>query len=467
VDISDLINKCGFDAASLLSMQVCPALQSYREIIGVTESESGVFDPERFSSYFNLKPSAEESATSSYVQKESNPENYSNSDAYNFEDDGDDNEYDGGDNGDFGQDEFDEFPAEQHQSTSSVSSARKSMGVNENRRSSIGGVHKIQWASVEENRIDVESRQGPATPQSQGLMESLSGGAGVNPQGVVWDATGITSTNDYSFFDMEVVNKSNSWAGARHWKYATRRQGAQSASLESKEEVVEGEEAINSNSVNAAATKVKTTKTVKDKVIVDFAALTRGDWPSEELLAVSKSSSKSKGDVTRLTAAALEKEALFEEEGGLFLPPDAKLQTSDLCRLMSCNNIIVPPPMLAHVFIKQVASSSSLSKGKSTDVIWGQVRKVVGPSSGGFQPIVNNIQDDYDDDNDGGGDFGEDFCDPDGDDDQGSEVDSLVSRVQQGLQISTEGLLKASRTVEKIDIGYVQVYYSLFLQHVV
>jgi hypothetical protein len=462
VDISDLINKCGFDAASLLSMQVCPALESYREVIGVTESESGVFDPERFSSYFDLKPTSEISATSSYLQKESNLENYSNSDAYNFDDDGDDNEYDGGDNGDFGQDDFDEFPPGQHQSTSSVSSARKSMGVNENRRSSIGGVHKIQWAAIEENRVDVESRQGqgPATPQSQGREDSLSGGAGVNPQGVVWDATGITSTNDYSFFDMEVVNKSNSWAGARHWKYATRRQGAQAASLESQENAVEGEEESKSSPVNAAAIKVKNTKAVKDKVIVDFAALTRGNWPSEELLAVSKSNSKSKGDVTRLTAAALEKETLFEEEGGLFLPPDAKLQTSDLCRLMSCNNIIVPPPMLAHVFIKQVASSSSLSKGKSTDVIWGQVRKVVGPSSGGFQPVIGNVQDDYDD-NDGGGDFGEDFCDPDGDDDQGSEADSLVSRMQQGLHISTEGLLKASRTVEKIDIGCVYIFYFL------
>ena len=34
-------------------------------------------------------------------------------------------------------------------------------------------------------------------------------------------STGITSTNDYSFFDLDVINKSNSWAGARHWKYGT------------------------------------------------------------------------------------------------------------------------------------------------------------------------------------------------------------------------------------------------------
>ena len=100
------------------------------------------------------------------------------------------------------------------------------------------------------------------------------------------------------------------------------------------------------------------------------------------------------GDVTCMTSAALEKEAAAGALGELFLPPDAKLQTSDLCRLMSCTNIIVPPPMLAHAFIKQInsaAAGSSSSRAQNAsrgggsgrnglyasaqgpDVIWGQV----------------------------------------------------------------------------------------------
>ena len=74
--------------------------------------------------------------------------------------------------------------------------------------------------------------------------------------------------------------------------------------------------------------------------------------------------------------------------------------------------------------------------------------------------MINNTRwaNSTDDDNDGGN-FGEDFCDPELDDVvilNREENENDVSDVQRdGLYISTEGLLRATRTVDKIDIGYV------------
>ena len=45
LDISDLIGRCGFDMADLLTMSICPALSSYRETIGIEECYLGAVDP--------------------------------------------------------------------------------------------------------------------------------------------------------------------------------------------------------------------------------------------------------------------------------------------------------------------------------------------------------------------------------------------------------------------------------------
>lgn len=435
IDITDLISRCGFDAASLLSMAICPALLTYREMIGVEESSEGVFDFSEFSTYFPVESNSATFIVDNTANQDNEPETYLNSSMHISGDD-DDNDYDD-DNGetDFGGDSFGDFsPLPQ------VSSARKSMaGIALNRRSSLGGVGKIQWDAASVSEIDiVETAGDPATPGRN------STGSKPTSNAVAWDASGISCSNDYSFFDLDTVNKSNSWAGARHWKYANRRK----ALIPTEKPFVAeeaGEEENESVATKTVASKAKATKGSKEKFSFDFSS----EWPKEELFAVPKKARG--GDVTCLTAAALEKDAAFEEEGGLFLPPDAKLQTSDLCRLMLSPNIIVPPPALAHMFIKQAASSSS--KSKSQDIIWGQARKVPTTTSSVFQPNLD--YDDDDDDNDGGG-FGEDFCDPD-EDEQEHHTDiaeSITEILRDGLYIGGEGLLKATRTVDKIDIGY-------------
>lgn len=456
LDISDLISRCGFDMADLLTMSICPALLSYRETIGIEESLLGAFDPLDFPD-LSSNDAADGDVLSSPVQPESDSSSYINNSDFDYQGAGDDDNDDDDDNneGGYGGDCFADSPVTQPR----LASARKSLRIGLSRRSSIGGpVQKIQW-DMESSRNSA-STGAPATPQSKGKADLSSDSSG-SANSAVWDARGISCSNEYSFFDLDMVNKSNSWAGARHWNYATRRQAASNIELsaEPSSSVDAGdakESAVTTVKQRAAASKAL--KGVKEK----FFLRPMAECPLESLFAIPKAKTRG-ADVTFLTAAALGKEECFAEEGGLFLPPDAKLQTSDLCRLMLCNNIIVPPPLLAHVFMKLAASSSSASssgsKGKGGDVIWGQVRHIpVAASSSTFNSSRELHDDDDDDDgNDGGGYYAEDFCDPDGDE-VSNEVDiteSVAQSMEKGLFISSEGLLRANRTVNKIDIGYV------------
>lgn len=462
LDISDLIGRCGFDMADLLTMSICPALSSYRETTGIEECYLGAVDP---SDFLELLPSgtADGKASSGPAQPESDSSSYINNSDFDYPGgDGDDNDddEDNGD-GDYGGDCFADSPVAQPR----LASARKSLGVGLSRRSSIGGpVHKIQWDT--ESSRNSASTGAPVTPQSKGKVDTSFDSGGTRSS-AVWDARGISCSNEYSFFDLDMVNKSNSWAGARHWNYATRRQAVSNVEvgIESGCSVVAGDGKENAVvAVRERAAASKTPKSVKEK----FFLRPMSECPLESLFAIPKAKARG-ADITCLTAAALLKEEVFAEDGGLFLPPDAKLQTSDLCRLMLCNNIMVPPPLLAHVFMKLTASSSSSgSRGRSGDVIWGQVRHIpVAASSSTFNPSreLNDDDNDDDDDNNEAGYFGEDFCDPDADEviNQVDVTESVAISMEKGLFISSEGLLRANRTVNKIDIGFVPQYLLIFI----
>ena len=488
VDISDLIFKCGFDAQSLLSLTVCPALEGYRRTIGVSETTAGAFDLNDFPAYFPAvlvgppSEATDDTGVSNSAGTAFAPvavgavgtyddTGFDGPDAYG--DDGDDdNDYGGNDN---------DFPSNDGDDAAPYAAAsapsRTSLGAAVARRTTLDAEsHKIQWLA-----------EAPAASDADTGASSSEVDAAAAADAVVWDSAGITSTNDYSFFDLEAISKSNSWAGARHWKYATRKTAAldRVARLPATAEEDEHEEAAAgagegkdgaSSAGGGGEDKTgakKSEKKEKDKFVFDF----RGALVAEDAFAVPSAKSRG-GDVTCLTAAALEKDAAAGAEGALFLPPDAKLQTSDLCRLMMCGNIIVPPPMLAHAFIKQVnaaaASSSSRpaqraartglysSSVQGPDVIWGQVRKVTAPAgatfSGAFGQAAANWgrDDDMGDDHDDhdGGDFGEDFCDGDNDYDGPATTDATSKPEPEGLYINTDALLRAPRMVEKIDIGF-------------
>jgi len=488
VDVSDLIFKCGFDAQSLLSLTVCPALEDYRRTIGISETTAGAFDLNDYPAYFppvSVGPPSQAAEGAVVLTSAGAPlgpvaaggvgayddVGFDGPDAYADDGDDGDNDYGGNDN---------DFPSNDDdgdaQYTGASASSRNTLEAAVARRKTLDAEsHKMQWLA-----------EAPATADADAGAVSSEVDAAAAADAVVWDSAGITSTNDYSFFDLEAISKSNSWAGARHWKYATRKTAAldrvarlpAAAEEDEHEEAGAGaEEGKDGNALAAGGEEKKGTKKgdkkEKDKFVFDF----RCGFVGEDAFAVPAAKSRG-GDVTCLTAAALEKDAAAGAEGVLFLPPDAKLQTSDMCRLMMCGNIIVPPPMLAHAFIKQVnaaaASSSSRpaqravrtglysSSVQGPDVIWGQVRKVAAPAGSTFAGQFgqaapswghdNDVDDDHDDHD--GGDFGEDFCDGDNDYDGPAANNTASQPEPEGLYINTAALLRAPRLVEKIDIGF-------------
>jgi len=160
-------------------------------------------------------------------------------------------------------------------------------------------------------------------------------------------------------------------------------------------------------------------------------------------------------------------------EGAYTLPPDAKLGPKDLCRLFCSPQMIVPPTnMKAIMNPSSSASCGSKIEAMVTghhDIMWGDVHadliaklQNTSSKSTGFK---------NEDDNDCGSDYndGDDnfvYNDEDYDDDDalksvsdnnkevGAVDTNVVGGIQDGLQIRVDGMLQASRKVEKINIGY-------------
>jgi hypothetical protein len=581
VDVSDLIFKCGFTVGDLLPMTVSSALDDYRRDIGIEEQLNGLYDKTKLAGFIAPQPprywmtstSDADAATSTsgeYATMVEGSGDGSGGDDYydandNDDDDGDNDYYDSGDYAD--------------NALSDTHSGGKDLIVTSAQHQHQQQSRKIQWEPIRTslNPSGVNggiagsgSAAGNSTPQSvsasaSGTRKSLEHSASdvLAAAPMLWQSTGVTSTNDYAFYDIDAALKSNSWAGARHWKYATRSRAtvlAASASAaiasaalvnlkknkassvdvvedgdEVENEEVDGDDAVeeeggeeeeeeDDGDVDPKEKKRKATAAAKAKKAKDQFVFNFTEFVSEELFELPKSASattnKGKGgggggsDPTRLTAAALAKEAVAAAQGELFLPPDAKLQTRDLCRLLMTSNIIVPPPMLAHVFLQSTSSSakhrsaahpgstSSFSTSQMEDIIWGQPRKLDGhnTSSTSSSAFSNSLQgyngndigdsgrggtDHYDgDEGDGDGGF---YEDDDGDDDDNSGggygddngnsdpfetsasgfgISGNDSRRSGdpnhagvppvlGLAINTANLLRASRTVAKIDIGYV------------
>jgi hypothetical protein len=174
----------------------------------------------------------------------------------------------------------------------------------------------------------------------------------------------------------------------------------------------------------------------------------------------------------------LEKQKLQSLDGSFDLPPDAKLQVKDLCRLFLSPNVIVPPSRTGY---GQLLTSQLITNIKKSSInnerVWGVASsgRVVegikihkGSKHNENSTTANDTNshtmqyNNYDNNNDN------DDCGGDGYDDGGFDYaddlkglnDSVNINSQQsvdhdrvGLNINSEALLKASRTVEKVEIG--------------
>jgi condensin complex subunit 2 len=315
---------------------------------------------------------------------------------------------------------------------------------------------KIQWNAV---------FSGSESSPSSTLRSS---GGGSDQLDALWE--GGTAADEYAYFDFSVLNKTNAWAGARHWKLAmrTRSQARDVSKIEDAADTADGGPGVGEDvageeeAVVEGAKKKGKKSTTKEKFLIDFFG------PEIDAAQLAAPSSSAKADSTQLTATALQKAFSAAKQGINDLPPDAKLQARDLCRLFLSPKIVVPPPKLQYAVASAPApasSSSSLSAALGQgdeDRIWGEVGTGGGsapiadcPDGAACDDVVDYVyEDDGDDGDDGyfggyddmqGGDENAPSADP---------VESVRQKMQKGLHIDMDKMVKAGRTVQKIHIGY-------------
>ena len=268
------------------------------------------------------------------------------------------------------------------------------------------------------------------------------------------------------------MSKNNAWAGARHWKYATR-------SLNKTAILPAAAATENKENISAPEDSSDADQYTDNKAIENTAANSKQSKPKFKLEFMSSrldesvfAPPKGRSDTTVMTNAALEKSLAAGDDGALLLPMDVKIQTKDLARLYLCPQILFPPPLMTKMLLAMPKNlqatwrqsrfmaipSSSTMQG---DMIWNESELQTKQGPQGILSVTNTaafgennaISDDYD-----GGDDEEYYHNDDLDMAPSSEsVMSLPVKELKGLDIDTDKLLHATRKVEKVDIGYASI----------
>ena len=444
-NLSQLLQGTGINADELTaSLSLCPALDEYRDVLGC--GPASLDDEMR--AYLDWTPPAAVASTYSRgpsysnVVRENTAETYADYSPPDYDGGDDDNQYDDGpmDYNDAGGETVDETPY--------TASAENDGHATANETD--------DWLPTgQAPSVASPARHGTSTelvvdPEGEEVV-------GYQPQQI--DIVPVQS--DYSYFNIQdTMNKQNSWAGAKHWKFGGKLRSA-AAKTSAKKSGDKDADENQDPQVPATATKKGRSKGSKNKES-DYIEFGEDNWPSRDAFAVPKVG-KTKTDVTVQTAYTLEKQLQQALEGALDLPPDAKLQVKDLCRLFLCPTLIVPPTRsgygqllssqmtgevkpLSHVTERVWGSSSAVVRGKKVATAGRKSILLTQSAASGMEHGYNYNT--YDDGDDGGGD---DYAPMDYD------ATDYAPAPSTGLAINTDGLLKATRTVEKVDIGYATV----------
>ena len=506
VDISHLVFKCGFSLPDLAGLTLCPTLAEYRKTLGIAEDLTGSIDTDVCSGTVDAAALfggsslwGVSAASASYAPSSSSSSSSSSADflqgsaaseampyAHDNGDDDDDNYGGGGlgcgDYDDGNVDEQDDCDDEGNYIASNRRASMAAGGPGMVGAGALGGGRKSMGGDGGGLGGAGDGFGANAAPGQQGKIrwdESVLNGDGDQNQyqqkqsqnqnqPLEWEGMGIpgsalTQASEYAFFDLEALMKSNSWAGARHWRYATRRREAATVVATAEEGGAAAGAVDSAAGAEAVAGKAGKTAAKGGKKAAEAAALA---FNGEAVVAESAFavSAKSRGDTTLMTAAAVEKDAIKAQQGELFLPMDSKIEAKDLCRLFLCQPMIVPPAMLYHMLVpKAGAAPSSSGAGSGGDMFWGQVKAIPAtpkPIGSGY-----NDYDDVDDDDEGYGyggggaaNYGDDDCDNQRPQTAGADAAAEPQyQVPEGLGLNSDRLLQAGRMVEKVDIGYATV----------
>jgi Condensin complex subunit 2 len=440
VDISSLLRQLE-DVHIDISSTICPGLDDYRRQLAIPVSEVGFRNVQEAVDEIKRQchniQVASSSSTNVKVFVEPTRRYFDDCDDFHdggFVDDvddcGDQTHYGGGD---------DQLLLADIPTVPDSSRRRSSMAPTRIEKPS-----KIQWNAVFGEPSTSSPSSKTKSEKSSSIIESLP-----SPTSTVtipdWGDIAAVG-NDYAFLNLDALNKSNAWAGAKHWKYATR--STQKTVSESIPVINETEGSTDSNNEIASSVennqkdKKKSGKSSKDKFMIDFSTFDVSSI-NQESFAVPAKGDKAKADSTVFSSSMIDKMVTNAEE--LFLPLDARRSIQDLCRLFILPNITLPPPAAAEALRRAVinASSSTQMKNNSlmhrhSEVMWGQVTHK--PTNGSNDMV--SMEREFD----GGDGFDECFndCDQDG--------PLPATSVDVELQPIDCGLVQAKRIVEKIDV---------------
>ena len=176
---------------------------------------------------------------------------------------------------------------------------------------------KIQWGAVYEDESTGEN-----SFEQETSTEKLS----VNDTSPLGFQTSKQNAASAAAFLALHSGANNQWAGAKHWRRGTRQR-------------IPTAEKPSTSSNALAEKKTARSRAKKEKFRFDFSNV--GEGVSSQ---ISSKFEKEKGsrklDPTLLSKAVLQKAELQADEGNLVLPPDARLNTKDLCRLVKTKRLV-------------------------------------------------------------------------------------------------------------------------------
>jgi hypothetical protein len=410
IDITDIIHKSGINLMELQHMEICPELDTYRDILGLNKdahdnllhhvlnelhitSTTVSHRSLSFNEFGGIRDGGK-SSTDDVIQ----PPALS----------GDD--YDDGPNDDYGgyNDDPVDYGADSTNNIGNDSNAQEAKKT-------------FDWDVVFDDGKNESN-------------DPKKGGRDFEDK-QYWQDNAIIADNDYNFFDVnEMNNQTNAWAGAQHWKFGTRA----SARLKQKQ--------CNSSDENVASMlsppKKKKRAAPKPKFLFDFST----EFMRNNKITIQYPTGRS--DSTTMTAKSR------SVKGTKFiLPPDAKLNPKDLCRLFLSPKIIVSSTALKKIvggkITKKILHANPLEgKFGDNDQIWGEK-----PETLGHMDISDKDDNHYDGEVYNDDDY-DDYGPVDGDAYGRSQSNfDMITNALEGLHLNQEDFLQVKRKVEKIQIG--------------
>lgn len=467
-EVAALLGRAAIDAAELQSLEVCPPLNIYRENLGILNENADSLreilsaidsidgDAQPYNDQFptfetksDYGPAADDDACA----------------AGHFEYDGcgDANDDDYCDDGDcFG----------------IVSPIAPSAGE------SVADVvpTKLRWGRPSDSDKDVVSEAALAAD-----VQMLTAGLeNLNVAG---------REEEYSFFDTNSLfaSNSNAWAGAKHWKFATKRRAVTpataSAAAATSIDAADEDNAALAGCDQLQSTRGKQQAKGKKKQApaqyIDFSKVDQLDEDVFDIPSESQGRGKSVSDATLLSESVQAKAESFA--ASLFLPPDAKLEVKDLCRLFLSPTVMIPSSAQQRIALTKSASlaqtesiDGAAAEGRqrlarllgggemAMEKVWGVQPTYLYPTkallaAGHLTAVGSNGNNERSNDECYDDQFGDDAYDA-GEASFDMDYDGAVcdhpAAETHGLAINQDQLLQASRTVGKIEIRFVRMRFS-------